>query len=205
MGVDIKVNTILLGGLISALQSFATEFVRDDESYIKEMSMQNLNLSYRMIEDLLFIGICSNEANIKHSQLILEYLILVFLSKYRKILKYNPNPDISEFEAFDEFFLRYCKSKEKELKKWLQKEFESGNLLEGVLNQMINYFPAKELVKLNKNKLIVIGDTLIAVRFDIENHEENQIIEELKSKTTKVFGAQLFDSIVNKVKERLIK
>jgi len=201
---NIKLNSILLSGLVSAVQSFAHEITKREESYIKEMKMENLIFSYRIIEDFIFVGASSSEENIKQSKTALEYLILAFLTRYRKILRYEAFPEFYDFEEFDNFFLKYRDKREKELKKWLQKEFEMGSLLEGLLNQMINYFPIKEVVKVKQNKLIIIGNKLIAVRFDINDHEEKQIIEELKNKTHKVFGTQLFDSILKKVEEKLI-
>ena len=123
VGMDLKVNTILLGGFFSAIQSFAHELSYGEKSFIKEMNMKNFIILYRQLEDFTFIGISFQDANIKNAQIILEYLILIFISKYRNVFRIKETMDLTTFETFDELFQKFHNSKEKELRKWLQKEY----------------------------------------------------------------------------------
>ena len=200
--VDFKVDSILLGGLFTAIQNFAYEVCQ--QSYINKMQMQNLFFYYRTIESLIFIGISTNDKNTENSQMILEYLILAFLSRYRTHLKGELHLiDLSIFSEYDLYFFKYRNSKEKNLKKWLKEEYISSNVLEGVLNQLINYFPINELAKLNEEKLTIIGNQLISVSLSICAEEEKEIFQKLKQKTSLIFGEALFNSIHSNVRSNV--
>lgn len=169
------------------------------------MQMQNLFFYYRTIESLIFIGISTDDKNTENSQMILEYLILAFLSRYRDYLKEEFHLiDLTIFSEYDFYFSQYRKSKEKNLKKWLKEEYSSSNVLEGILNHLINYFPIKELAKLNEKKLTIIGNQLISVSLSISAKEEEEIYQKLKEKTTLIFGEALFNSILSNVRSNII-
>jgi len=200
--IDFKVDSILLGGLFTAIQSFAYEVCQ--QSYINKMQMKNLFFYYRTIDSLIFIGISTDDKNTENSQMILEYLILAFLSRYRTRLKDEFHLiDMTIFNDYDLYFFQYRNSKEKNLKKWLKEEYRSSSVLEGILNHMINYFPINELAKLNPEKLTIIGNQLISVSLSISAKEEGEIFQKLKEKTTLIFGEALFNSIVSNVKSNI--
>lgn len=201
--VDFKIDSILLGGLFTAIQNFAYEVCQ--QSYINKMQMQNLFFYYRTIDSLIFIGISTNDKNTENSQMILEYLILAFLSKYRTRLKDEFHLiDLSIFTEYDTYFFQYRNGKEKNLKKWLKEEYRSSSVLEGILNHLINYFPINELAKLNEDKLTVIGNHLLSVSLSISSDEEKEIYQKLKEKTTLIFGETLFNSILSNVKSNIV-
>ena len=135
--------------------------------------------------------------------MLLEYLILIFLSKFRAILIEDEIPDINQFGSFDDLFLSLRTQKEKNIKKWFEKEFTSSSLLQGILNNLINYFPINELIHVNPEYLILLGKRLIWVKFDIPLEEEERIIQDLKSQTAKIYGTGIFESIERKVKSDL--
>jgi len=198
--LDIKLNEILLGGFVSAIQTFAKEIISDVDSYIREMKLEKIVLLYRQMEIGTFIGLINQESKIKALQINLEYMILAFLLKFQDILKSKKELDLTAFEKFDKSFLKFRSAKEKELKRWIQEELEA-TYLQGLLNNLINYFPIKDLIKLNPKKLTIVGKKLIWVNFNITNEEENELIEALRSKTTKVYGEGVFNSIDKNVKE----
>ena len=198
--LDIKLNEILLGGFVSAIQTFAKEITSDVDSFIREMKLEKITLLYRQMEIGTFIGLTNQESKIKALQINLEYMILAFLLKFQEILKAKKELDLTTFEKFDKSFLKFRSAKEKELKRWIQEELEAS-YLQSLLNNLINYFPIKDLIKLNPKKLTIVGKKLIWVNFNITNEEENNLIEDLRSKTTKVYGEGVFNSIDKNVKE----
>ncbi len=202
--LDLKLDTVLIGGFLSAVQSFARELSDDHDSYIKEMKVQNLSILYRQLEMATFIGITKDIADYKGAQVILEHMILAFLSKFRDILKSGDLSEISQFNSFDDVFLKFCTSKEKVLEKWVQKECEASGLLQGILNSLINYFPVKELVKLDKQNLNIIGDHLIWVKLNIDPDKEKHLIEILREKTSKIYGSKMFEKIVESAQEKMV-
>lgn len=197
--MHIELDTILLSGFLSAIQSFAHELDTTRDSYIREMKMQSFNLMYRSIEKQIFIGITDSKSNYKLAETVLEFLIYTFLSMYREILLTQETPDINQFNSFDDVFNSFRGLKEKQLKKSFEKSTMNSTLLQGVLNRLINYFPIKEMIKLNPTKLIIIGKTLIWVDFTISEEEEKRILDELREKTGDIYGASTFDDIVKKV------
>ncbi|TFG23219.1 MAG: hypothetical protein EU529_08135 [Promethearchaeota archaeon] len=198
--LDIKLNEILLGGFVSAIQSFAKKIISDVDSYIREMKLEKITLLYRQMEIGTFIGLINQESKIKALQINLEYMILAFLLKFHDLLKSKKELDLSVFEKFDKSFLKFRSAKEKELKRWIQEGLEA-TYLQSLLNNLINYFPIKDLIKLNPKKLTILGKKLIWVNFNITNEEENELIEALRLKTTKVYGEGVFNSIDKNVKE----
>ena len=197
--VDLKLDPLLISSFLSAIQSFAMEIENTPESYIKELSMQNFKIIFRQFELLTFIGLIDQKTNIKAAQLILEYMIWAFLSKFRYKLLDCDTSETSQFQIFDNYFLKYRGAKEKELIKWLEQNTSSTNKLQDILNRLINFFPINDLIKLNTEKLVIIGKKLIWVVFNITQEEEQQITDKLREKTTKVYGHQLFESIINSI------
>lgn len=202
-GMEISVDTVLLGGFLTAIQTFAKEIDDNKDSYIRELKMHNFNLMYRQVDIGTFLGITNPKVNFKTSEMLLEYLILIFLSKFRSILIEDEIPDINQFNSFDEIFLNLRGQKEKSIKKWFEKEFTSSSLLQGILNNLINYFPINEFAKLSPEYLIILGKRLIWVKFNIPLEEEERIVHELRAKTNQIYGAGIFDSIEKNVKSDL--
>jgi len=201
--MDLTVNTVLLGGFLTAIQTFAHELDDSKDTYIRELKMQNFNLMYRQVDIGTFLGIANPNVKFKSAEMLLEYLILIFLSRFRTILIEDDTPDINQFNVFDDTFLKLRSWKEKNIKKWFEKEFTSSNLLQGILNNLINYFPINELVKLSPDNLIILGKRLIWVSFNISLEEEKRITNELEAKTSQIYGADIFTSIKKKVQSDL--
>ncbi len=202
VGMNMALDPLLVGGFLNAIQSFAREFDGSKESYIKELTMQNVRIMYRQIEFMTFVGMVDQKADSKTSELILEYLILAFLSKFRGCLKENALLETSQFCAFNEAFEQHRDSKEKDLKKWL--ESSDTSLLQGVLNKMINYFPISELLTIDSKNLTVIGKKIIWVSMKIKPTEEENILNELKKKMERIYGPGMYESLEKDVKNKII-
>ncbi len=203
--INFKVDTNLMGGFLTAVQIFVQGLIDDSESYIKVMTIQNITILYRQLEIATFIGISGNSSDVKSAQVILEYMILIFLSKFRNIIKSGVLSEVSQFKLFDDLFLKFCTSKEKYLNKWVQKECATSSVLQGILNNLINYFPIRDLVKLNVSKINTIGKKLIWVNLNIKPQEEKRIIDVLREKTSRIYGPKMFDTILKSVEEKISK
>jgi hypothetical protein len=197
VGINIKLDPALMGGFLTAIQTFAKEIDDTNESPIREMSLPNMRMMYRQFDYITFIGIIDPTSNPKASELILEYMIWAFLLKFKMTLKQDDLKELSQFSQFDTFFEQFRNSKEKDLQKWIEKK--NSSKLQGILNKLTNYFPISEIVKINPKKLIIIGKKLIWVDFYITQEEEERIINELKKKTSEIYGMQIFETIEKEI------
>ncbi|MBN1217114.1 MAG: hypothetical protein JXA99_16965 [Candidatus Lokiarchaeota archaeon] len=199
--IDLTIDSLLLGGFFSAIQTFVKELDDTKESFINEMQVHQIIFLYREIESLLFVGIKNSKEDFKSTLIVFEYMIWIFISKYQNTLKKN-DTEVSLFNSFDDLFIKYRTSKEKDLKKLLLKESIGKNLLQGILNNLTNYFPIKELIKLEPDYLKIIGKELILVSFNITSEKEESIIENLKMKVTNLYGPGMFESLLKSLKNK---
>jgi len=198
--IELKLNPVLISGFLSAIQTFAQGFQQNQESNFRQINMQDFNIIFRKFKYITFLGITKQNTNIKATEVILEYMIWAFLSKFRHLIPNKKFVNFSNFRSFDDLFLKYRSSKEKELKKWLTRTSSDTNKLQGILNKLINYFPINELVNMHPEKLIIIGNKLIWVDLSITPEEELQLINEVRKKTNSVYGPDIFKTIENEVK-----
>ena len=190
---DEKIDPFLFGGLFTAIKIFAKKLSGDNHYNIKEMVFQDFKIKYRLLDKLTFAGIIDPEGDPKMAETVLEYMIWAFLSKYRISLHANTSFDLRQFIEFDEFFAKYRNSKEKDLHKGLMSG--PSSFLQKLLNKMVDYFPISEIVKTCPNKLIIVGNKLIWVDLNLTQDEDVQILDELKQKTKKIYGRELFETI----------
>ncbi len=199
-----NLDPFLIGGFLTAVQTFAKEFDPNKKSYIREMSMQDNKFLYRKIENYNFVGIVDKKSSLKTSETILEYMIWCFLSLNRKYLKdKNELVDLAELGNFDDCFLQHRSSKEKDLHKWLQSI--NSSYLQELLNQFTNYFPISEIIKIDPKNLQVIGKKIIWVNLRIRLEDEEKIVNKLKDRATLIYGADLFKNIDREVRLKLTK
>nr|MDO8116137.1 hypothetical protein [Candidatus Sigynarchaeota archaeon] len=197
----LAVDPALIAGFLSAVQSFAKQLVSDAGSGISEMTMQNMKILYRNIENYNFIGLVEPNDSLKSVEPIMEHLICIFLGKFRKILRGGQIQDLSHFSSFDLFFEKWRLSKEKDLQKFI--ENSSPTVLQGTLNKLVNFFPSPDLVKINPAILKNIGKKLIWVDSRIDQGEEDRIMSELKKKTEIIYGPGTFESVERDVKKNV--
>ena len=195
-------DPLLIGGFLRMMQSFSKQILEDQyETGIKELQIQNFKIKYRQFKYLTFIGIMEQKSNTKATELILEYMIWAFLSKFRLNLQEELFVEPIGFEKFDEVFEKFRDSKEKDMKKWIENNFIST--LQGILNSLENYFPITELLKINPKIITDIGKQLIWVDLKIKPEEETKILDFLKQKTAEFYGKELFDNLFKKVQSNL--
>ncbi len=197
----LAVDPALITGFLSAVQSFSKQLSADAGSGISEMTMHNMKILYRNLENYNFIGLVDPNDNMKSVEPIMEHLICIFLGKYRKLLRGNQIQDLSTFSGFDLFFEKWRLAKEKDLQKII--ENSSPSVLQGTLNKLVNFFPSPDLVKINPNVLKNIGKKLIWVDSRIEQGEEDRILGELKKKTEVIYGPGTFESVEREVKKNM--
>jgi hypothetical protein len=203
--VDLKFNADpeIFGPLLEAIQIFSRNLDPNRNYGIEELVVFGEKLLYRQFENLTFIGIIDPKISSKMGDIILEYMICAFLSYFRPILEESKDIFISsDFKEFDDLFLKYRNAKEKNLKKWIQKMPTSK--IQYVLNKMTNYFPISEIVKLNPNRLKIIGKKLLWVNINIDSKEKSEILTKLKSKTSSIYGPTLFNTIEKEMKEKFL-
>lgn len=203
VGIDLELDSDLIGTFLSAIQSFAKRFEKDDQSCIEEIIFNNFKIKFRQFETITFIGLVNPESDSTTAELILEYLISAFLSKFKKFLSKKKLSVITPkyYLNFDNFFEKHRNSNEKELKKWLEERPPS--LLQGIINKLIDFFPISQIITLNPEKLTIIGKKLIWVAFDIKPEEEMRIFERLKKLTMDIYGEKVFKSIQEEVKMKI--
>lgn len=190
---DKQIDPFLFGGLFTAIQTFAKKASGNDHYNINEMVFYDYKIKYRLFDKLTFVGIIEQEGDPKMAEMVLEYMIWAFLSKYRISLQANITFDLRQFQDFDAFFVEYRNSKEKELQKGLMSI--PSSFLQRFLNKTIDFFPISEIIKIQPNKLIIIANKLIWVDLSLTLSEEMQIIDEINQKITKVYGKKLLETI----------
>lgn len=192
----------ILGPLLEAIQIFARNLDTTKNVNIEEMVILGRKLKYRHFENFNFIGILDQNTPSKNADIVLEYMIWAFLSRFRLILEESKEIfETTHFKKFDNTFLKYRIAKEKKLKKWLEKQ--PCSKLQGILNKMTNLFPISEIIKINPNRLKIIGKRLIWVDINIKSEEVSEIFNEVKRKTTSIYGPGLFETLENEVEENL--
>ena len=204
VGIELELDSNILGSFLSAIQSFAKKFEKNEQSYIKEIILHNFKIKFRQFDIITFIGVTDPESDSATAELILEYVISAFLSKFRRLLSKKKLSVIvpSKFVKFDNFFKKYRNSSEKQLKEWLEERPPS--LLQGIINKLIDFFPISQIIKLNPQKLTVIGKRLIWVVSDIKPGEEIELFERLRKHTIDIYGKKVFKSIQEEVKKKNI-
>lgn len=197
---SLKMEPAMIAGLMSAIQMFASGI---SSGSINEFTMQDKRVLYRQMDGITFIGFVDGASKVKHVDLILEYLIWVFLATFKKRLA-APEAlhNLAEFEGFDQIFLQYREAKEKELHRCA--ETVSTGLLQCMLNKMVDLFPVSDLVQAS-GSLKLIGKKLVWVDINIVEDEETRLMSMLKEKTDLIYGAGMFDGIKQEIVKKVTR
>ncbi|MBN2153844.1 MAG: hypothetical protein JW839_20470 [Candidatus Lokiarchaeota archaeon] len=197
----LAVDPALITGFLSAVQSFSKQLMDDAGSGISEMTMHNMKILYRNLDNYNFIGLVEANDSLKSVEPIMEHLICIFLAKYRKYLHGGQIIEMSALSGFNLFFEKWRLAKEKDLQKFI--ENSSPTVLQGTLNKLVNFFPSTDLIKISPSLLKGIGKKLIWVDSRIEQGEEDRILSELKQKTEIIYGPGTFESLERDVKKNV--
>jgi hypothetical protein len=197
----LAIEPTLIAGFLSAIQSFSLQLTSGAVDGINEMTMHDMRILYRHMEGFTFIGIVDTSDKIKEIESVMEYIICGFLARYREQLQNDQIHETTAFSAFDAFFVKWRKAKEKELQKWCERV--SPTLLQGVLNLLVNYFPAAELVHINPSVLKIIGQKLLWVDVHITESAEGEIFTVLRKKVASIYGPGMFEKLVAEAKKNL--
>jgi hypothetical protein len=197
----LAIEPTLIAGFLSAVQSFSLQLTTDSVDGINEMTIHDMRILYRYMEGFTFIGIVDATDKKKDIESVMEYIICGFLARYRTQLKDAQIHEMSAFSGFDAFFEKWRKAKEKELQKWCERV--SPTPLQGVLNLLINYFPAAELVHINPSALKIIGQKLLWVDVHITESAEGEIFTVLRKKVASIYGPGMLEKLVAEAKKNL--
>ena len=197
IGMDVN----LLSGFLSAIQMFSTQLTEDSKAGIKEMTLQNIKLLYKRIQNYIFVGLVDTNDSTKNVDTVMEYVICSFMASFYKDLCQGCILETTQFSAFDAFFDKWRSAKEKDLEKWVQQL--SPTLLQGVLNRILKYIPASEVVAIEPDLLYVVGKKLVWVARDITPEQEAGILGTIQKKLDVVYGPGMFESIEKDAKSHL--
>jgi hypothetical protein len=191
----------LLSGFLSAIQMFSTQLTEDPKAGIKEMTLQNIKLLYKRIQNYIFVGLVDTNESSENVDTVMEYLICSFIASFYKELTDGCILETSQFTSFDAFFDKWRSAKEKDLEKWVQSL--SPTLLQGVLNRILNYIPAVEIVAIDPDLLYVVGKKLVWVARDIPPEKEQDILGIIQNKFDVLYGPGLFATIEKDAKAHI--
>lgn len=189
----------LLSGFLSAIQMFSTQLTEDSKAGIKEMTLQNIKLLYKRIQNYIFVGLV--DTNDKNVDTVMEYIICSFMANFYKDLCQGCILETSQFDSFDVFFDKWRSAKEKDLEKWVQQL--SPTMLQGVLNRVLKYITASEIVAIEPDLLYVVGKKLVWAVRDITAEQEAAILGTIQRKLDMVYGSGMFESIEKDTKAHL--
>jgi hypothetical protein len=163
------------------------------------MTLENFKIRYRYLEGYAFIGLTKltdkndDDDDEEDNEIILEYLIYIFLSLFRKELKKNQIINESQFFKFDTILRKYRAVPINELESYLNTIHTS--YLQDLLNKIKDYFPPLGIIRFNSKKLSLIGKDLIWVSLDITEDEKKHLIMRIKKKINNLYGPKFFESI----------
>ncbi len=197
-GTALDADPSLVKNFLLAIQALAQQLSDSSGIDIKEMLVNDLKVLYRHINNATFIGLFSQRDNLRNSEPVIESLIATFLVMHRDKLKGDQVFTPSMFFKFDDIMEKWRIASEKDIIRWAENSYTSP--LHGILNKLVNFFPIEDLVKINPIVLKNVGRHMIWINRDLSVIEEAAIYNELKERTSRVYGPGLLESIEHDVK-----
>ncbi len=192
-GTRLDEDTSLVDGFLKAIRGTSDQFISTSCDDIQEMVLKSFKILYRHLAPCTFIGIFDARDTLKSVEPVMEFIIYAFLARYRKHVRGEEAYCISTFLDFDSFLGGWRNAKEKDLSR--KAADLHTTLLQHMLNKLVDFFPIRELVKINPRLLKNVGHHLILVDIDIPKDVETQILAELKNKTDLVYGPEMFEAL----------
>jgi hypothetical protein len=205
---------LLLSGFLSAIESFASETnISPDGGSIHSIRLSQSLLTFRLLTlqndkgesiQYYFVLLTDIGKNPKgENEELLEYVILNFLSyknsTFRKKMR-QIGYQREEFGEFDEFMNRIINLDWKTIKKKVKPV--PGSLLQGVLNEVRDQIPIDQILELHP-KIVRLGTSYVWLSDDLPAEEENALLEKIKQRLSRLFGAGMYESIVAEVSKQL--
>jgi hypothetical protein len=198
---------LLISGFLGAMQAFATETsLSPDGGSIHSIRLSQSLLTFRLLtlqskqgQPLQYYFVLITDLEKKQSadtESFLEYLILNFLSyngnEYRRKLR-EQGSQPKEFEGFDQFTKNIVDLDWNVIKKKIKPV--PGSLLQGVLNEIRDYLPLDEILRLHP-KIVRIGSSYAWLSDDLPEGEEKELLDKIRKVLSHLFGESVYDSIV---------
>nr|MDO8134235.1 hypothetical protein [Candidatus Njordarchaeum guaymaensis] len=207
---------LLISGFLTAMQAFASETsLSPDGGNIHSIKLSQSLLTFRLLnlqtkadQPVQYYFVLLTDIEKKQTvetEALLEYLILNFLSYSGGVFR-NKMRELGhqprEFEAFDEFTKKIVGLDWKAIKRKIKPV--PGSLLQGVLNEVRDYLPLDQILKLHP-KIVRIGSSYAWLSDDLPEAEERELLDKIKKLLSHMFGESLYDSIVADVNKQLPK
>jgi hypothetical protein len=206
---------LLLSGFLSAIESFASETnISPDGGSIHSIRLSQTILTFRLLTlenekaetikyyFVLLTDINKNPSKAENEEL-LEYVILNFLS-YKNSTFRNRMRQIGyqreEYGEFDEFMKKIIDLDWKTIKKKIKPV--PGSLLQGILNELRDCIPLDQILQLHP-KIVRLGTSYAWLSDDLPAEEEKALLDKVRERLSRLFGPDMFDSIVTQVSKQL--
>ena len=205
---------LLIANILITIQTFASEISSSsDGNNIRSVELSENLLTFRLINLHTEMGkpvqyyfallTDLHEGEQPEFRSLLEYLTLSFLSydgsKFRRDLIKSPYSN-REYRAFDKFMGKIINLD----LKTIPRNFKPipGSLLQGVLNEIKDYFPLSDIVRLH-SKIVALGPSYAWLSDDLSKEEEEELLGRLRELLSNTFGESLCDTVVARVNEQL--
>jgi hypothetical protein len=206
---------LLLSGFLSAIESFAGETnISPDGGSIHSIRFSQTLLTFRLLtlenekgETIRYYFVLltdiSKDPSKAENEELLEYVILNFLS-YKNSTFRNRMRQIGyqreEFGEFDEFMKKIINLDWKTIKKKIKPV--PGSLLQGILNELRDCIPLDQILQLHP-KIVRLGTSYVWLSDDLPAEEEKALLDKIRERLSRLFGPDMFDSIVAQVSKQL--
>jgi hypothetical protein len=143
------------------------------------------------------------DSNKPDNEELLEYVILNFLSyknlSFRSRMR-RTSCQREEYGEFDEFMKKIISFDWKTIKKKIKPV--PGSLIQGVLNELRDYVPLDQILQLHPS-IVRLGNSYALLSDDLPEEDEDALLDRMRQMVTRLFGPNMFDSIVADVSKRL--
>ncbi|WXG43483.1 MAG: hypothetical protein WED04_05500 [Promethearchaeati archaeon SRVP18_Atabeyarchaeia-1] len=206
---------LLLSGFLSAIETFASETnISPDGGSIHSIRLSQSLLTFRLLclenekqETIKYFFVLITDINKNpnkaENEELLEYVILNFLSYKNSAFRQKMRQfgyQREEFGEFDDFMNKIIDLDWKTIKKKIKPV--PGSLLQGVLNEVREYIPLDQILQLNP-KIVRLGTSYAWLSDDLPVEEEKALLDKIRDRLSRLFGPNMFDSIVANVTKQL--
>jgi len=205
---------VFISGFLTAMQMFAKDMFSKEDNEIRSVTLSKTIFTFRTLtvknnlqQPVRFHFVLFTDANRPQAGIdeMLEYLIVNFLGydggRFRRQLTDEASGP-SDFAAFDGYLSQILESDWNSVMKKMKPV--PGSLTQGVLNELRNYLPLSQILALHP-RLVRVGSSYAWLSDDLPREEENRLMEEIRRLLTRLYGRQLYDSIVTDVAKNLPK
>ena len=194
-----------ISGFLAAMQMFAKDMFSHEDNEIRSVSLSKTIFTFRTltVKDNLerpmrfhFVLFTDADKPQVGADDMLEYLIVSFLgydkgSFRRKLADETSGP--SDFAAFDKHVGQILEADLNSVMKNVKPV--PGSLIQGVVNELRNYLPLSQVLALHP-QLVRVGSSYAWLSDDLPSEEETLLLDRIRQLLTRLYGRQMYESIV---------